>query len=511
MRDDPIELLTNSQMAMADRLTIEAGTPGTVLMERAGAAVADAARQMLARSDGGRVAILCGPGNNGGDGFVAARYLRTMGFSVQAGLLGSVVSLKGDAADAARAWTGRIASAALVELEEADLVIDALFGAGLTRDIDGRARSIVERVNQWRGASGKPVLAVDVPSGIDGDTGTVRGASIEADETVTFFRLKPGHILLPGRELCGRVRLEQIGIEGKVLAEIAPVYHVNAPGLWRGVLPAPSVTGHKYSRGHALVVSGPAHQTGAARLAGAGALRAGAGLVTLAAQADAVAANAAHLTAIMIAPFDGPEGLRATLDDARKNVLAIGPGAGAGEQTRTLVELAMGHRCAPAMVIDADAITSFENDAAGLRELAALAERPVIITPHEGEFSRLFAGLKDVPAASSTDPRASRLRRALAAADYLQVIVCLKGPDTIVAAPDGRCSIMREAPPWLATAGSGDVLTGMITGLLAQGMPGFEAACAGVWVHARAAQILGPGLIAEDIPICLAHVWRELQ
>ncbi|MCC2095637.1 MAG: NAD(P)H-hydrate epimerase, partial [Hyphomicrobiales bacterium] len=280
--NDPHELLTNAQMSEADRLTIARGTSGIDLMERAGAAIADTVRQMLDRTGGRRVAILCGPGNNGGDGFVAARLLRQMGFSVSVGLLGTMASLKGDAALAAKAWTGRTGSAALVGLDDADLAIDALFGAGLARDIDGRARAIVERLNAWRVTMAKPVVAVDVPSGIDGDTGSVRGIAVEADVTVTFFRLKPGHLLLPGRIRCGRIVLADIGIASGVLDDIRPQTFVNTPGLWRASLPLPQVEGHKYSRGHTLVVSGPAHQTGAARMSANAALRAGSGLVTVA-------------------------------------------------------------------------------------------------------------------------------------------------------------------------------------------------------------------------------------
>jgi hydroxyethylthiazole kinase-like uncharacterized protein yjeF len=531
--NEPFELLTNAEMGMADRLTIESGTPGIVLMERAGAAIADAARQMLARSGGRRVAILCGPGNNGGDGFVAARLLRQMGFSVEAGLLGTMAALKGDAAIAASAWTGRTGSAALVALDDADLVIDALFGAGLARDIDGRARSIVERLNAWRdqakGTIARSVLAVDVPSGVDGDTGAVRGVAVEADVTVTFFTLKPGHLLLPGRLRCGRIVLADIGIARDVLDRIRPQTFANVPGLWRRSLPLPQVDGHKYSRGHALVLSGPAHQTGAARLAARAALRAGAGLVTMAAQGEAVAVNAAHLTAVMIAPFEGPVGLRKVLDDRRKNVIAMGPGAGAGPATLALVRCALGHANAPSVVLDADALTSFHRRFDEFRTLVRGHDRPVVATPHEGEFARLFKDSQAKPEsfseAGSTSPEVSdeeheslhevgpdsaRIGRAAAAARSSGAILVLKGPDTIVAHPDGRLAVMADASPWLATAGSGDVLTGIVAGLLAQGMPGFEAASAAVWMHAAAAKQFGPGLIAEDLPDCLPAVWRQL-
>ncbi|MGE3246562.1 MAG: NAD(P)H-hydrate dehydratase [Beijerinckiaceae bacterium] len=499
MADYPNELLTCAVMAEADRLTIAGGIPGIDLMERAGAAVADAARQLLTARNGRRAVILCGPGNNGGDGFVAARYLRDMGFDAACGLLGDIRKLTGDAAQAAAAWKGKSGSAALADLDSADLVVDALFGAGLARDIDGRTRAIVERVNTWRATTGRPILAVDVPSGIDGDTGAVRGVAIAADVTVTFFRLKPGHLLMPGREHCGETNCADIGIKPDVLQTIGAKDGINAPALWRKVLPVPQTQGHKYSRGHALVVSGPANRTGAARLAARGALRAGAGLVTIAAQGDAIAANAAHLTAIMLAPFVGHAGLEELLNDARFNIVALGPGLGVGGETRALVQAVLEHANAPAAVLDADALTSFAGDLACLAGHVRAAERPVVLTPHEGEFARLFPELEG-----------ARIVRARAAAQVSGAILCLKGPDTIVAAPDGRTAIAAGAPPWLATAGSGDVLAGAITGLIAQRMPAFEACAAAVWMHARAAAVFGPGLIAEDIPEALPAVWREL-
>ncbi len=493
-----IELLTNAQMSEADRLTIAGGIPGIDLMERAGAAVADVARQaMLA---GGRnVVILCGPGNNGGDGFVAARLLKAMGFQVAVGLLGNLEKLAGDAALAAKAWSGRIGSAALVDLDSADLVIDALFGAGLSRDLDGRARAIVERLNDWRQQTGKPVIAVDVPSGLDGDSGRVRGVCVEADVTVTFFRLKPGHLLLPGRELCGRIELAQIGIGADVLRGIAPQAFVNEPGLWSRTLPRPRAAGHKYSRGHALVIGGPMHQTGAARMSAMAALRNGAGLVTIASPRHALAVNAAHLTAIMLTPCDNARELAAVLDDARKNAVVLGPGAGVNPRTRALAQAALRAHASPAVVLDADALSVFAGEADALSELIMARGGPVVLTPHEGEFTRLFA-----------NAGRSKLADARHAAKASGAVIVYKGADTVVAHPDGRAAIARNAPPWLATAGSGDVLAGMIAGLLAQRMPVFEAACAAVWMHGEAADAFGSGLIAEDLPAMLPEVWRGL-
>jgi hydroxyethylthiazole kinase-like uncharacterized protein yjeF len=350
------------------------------------------------------------------------------------------------------------------------------------------------------------VLSVDVPSGLDGETGAVRGAAVEASASVTFFRLKPGHLLLPGRALCGRLALADIGSAPGALAAIAPLAHLNAPPVWVAALPRPGAVSHKYSRGAALVATGGAHRTGAARLAARAALRVGAGLVTLASPLDAVAVNAAHSTAVMVAPFDGLAGFSALLADPRRNAVLIGPGAGMGEATRALAGAALTEpSSAPrAVVLDADALTSFAGEAASLAALIAAQRRATVLTPHEGEFARLFRGRPEILGA------AGKLARARAAAAALGAVVVVKGADSVVAAPDGRASVGFDLPPTLATAGSGDVLGGFVCGLLAQGMPAFEAASAAVWLHGAAARAFGPGLIAEDLPEALPGVLRAL-
>ncbi|WP_280141535.1 MULTISPECIES: NAD(P)H-hydrate dehydratase [unclassified Beijerinckia] len=494
---DQLELLTPDEMARADQLATAAGTAGIVLMEAAGRAVADQVRRVLP-TGARRIVILCGPGNNGGDGFVAARLLREAEFDVTVGLLGDRAKLAGDARLAAEAWTGRLMSAGLVKLDEADLVVDALFGAGLSRDLDGRARAIVERLNAWRSAHGRKVVAVDVPSGVDGATGAVRGVAVEADASVTFFRLKPGHLLLPGRALCGEITLAQIGIEPKVLATVKPAAHINLPALWRAALPSLQVAGHKYSRGHALAFSGAVHRTGAARLSVRAALRAGAGLVTLLSPRAALAVNAAHLTAVMLTPCDNARELREILADPRINAVVLGPAMGVTPLTRDLVLAALTSGGSRAVVLDADALTVFAEAPHVLFEAIAAHDGPVVLTPHEGEFARLFSGA------------GSKLERARQAARQSHAIVLLKGADTVVAHPDGRAAIACDLPPTLATAGSGDVLAGLICGLLAQAMPPFEAACAAVWLHGAAARVAGEGLIAEDLPEAMPVVWKEL-
>ncbi len=516
------ELLTTTEMGEADRLAVAVGVPSLELMRRAGEAVADAAGTMV--GIGARVLVLAGPGNNGGDGFVAARRLAEQGYGVRLALLGDRAALKGDAAAMAGRWGGPIEALGAATIRDCDLIIDGLFGAGLSRAIEGPAADAIAAVN----ASSVPVLAIDVPSGLDGTSGAPTGPVVQATRSVTFFRRKPGHVLLPGRRLCGPVTLADIGIPAAVLDRIAPRTFSNDPSLWREELPAIGPEGHKYTRGHAVVVSGPAESTGAARLGARGALRIGAGLVTVASPRSAFPINAAHLTAIMLKPFEVPEGLSAILADKRLNALLIGPGVGVGPMAARMVELALASGAA--CVLDADALTSFSDAAIanvptapaarfgflpGAAERATWspdrlfdliksnAGRPVVLTPHDGEFKRLFGHLPDMAGGS----RLERARRAAAASG---AVVVLKGADTCIAAPDGRAAINENAPPWLATAGSGDVLGGFITGLLAQGASAFEAAAAAVWLHGAAAHAIGRGLIAEDLPEALPAVLAAL-
>src|SRR5262245_26021098 len=509
------ELLSVAEMGEADRLAIAGGQTGLQLMERAGRAVAAEAMSLL----GGPAAVFvaCGPGNNGGDGFVAARILRQQGYRVRVGLIGSAAALRGDAAAMAVRWGETPEALTPASIGGAgDLIVDALFGAGLSRPLDGLAAQIVAAIN----ASGKTVLAVDVPSGLNGSTGAVEGASIAARRTVTFFRLKPGHVLLPGRELCGHVRLADIGIPDTTLATIAPRTLLNRPALWGAAFPRARAEGHKYQRGHTVVVSGPAESTGAARLGARAALRIGSGLVTLVGSAPATAINATHATAVMVKALATDAELADFLGDVRRNAALIGPGAGVGRATAASVLTVLASPAA--VVLDADALTSFaagaedgEVRAVGFgfvvrdREpppqrqalFAALRARaaPVVLTPHEGEFKRLFGELPGM-----------KLDRARAAAELSGAVIISKGADTVVAAADGRAAINDNAPAWLATAGAGDVLAGFVGGLMAQGMPAFEAACAAVWLHGAAAAAFGPGLIAEDLPETLPQVLARL-
>jgi hydroxyethylthiazole kinase-like uncharacterized protein yjeF len=491
-----IELLAPAEMVEADRLTIAAGTPGIDLMERAGRAVADAVIKRYPYAN--RVTVVAGPGNNGGDGFVAARLLAERGYRVTVLLIGELARLRGDAALAAAAWPGAVTSDPGF-LATADVLIDALFGAGLDRPIEGVARSIIETMN----ALPTPIIAVDLPSGISGASGAVMGVAVNAVQTVTFFRKKPGHLLLPGRLHCGTLTVADIGILAGVLAQISPQTFENAPELWRRYWPMPTPQGHKYGRGHAVVLSGPAWSTGAARLAARGALRAGAGLVTIASPRDALLVNAASCLAVMVRPIDGATEFAEFLKDSRLNAVVIGPGAGVNEGTAEIVFTALsGDR---AVVLDADAMTSFASKPKRLADaVTSRGQRATILTPHEGEFARYFGALDDKLKVGS------KLERARLAAQTIGAVVLLKGADTVVAAPDGRAAIAANAPAYLATAGAGDVLAGIAAGLLAQGMPPFEAAAAATWLHGEAATSFGPGLISEDLPEALPKVLRAL-
>lgn len=511
-----LELLTVDEMRRADALAVASGTSSLMLMENAGQAVAAVAARMA--PIGSRIGVLCGSGNNGGDGFVAARWLASWGYKVDVAMVTRPQALTGDAAEMAKLWPGPIDRDCRAVIDAADLVIDAFLGAGLSRPLSGAMAEAVMHLETQRTARHLNILAVDVPSGLDGDTGQVVGdIAVQATATVTFFRRKPGHLLLPGRDRCGTVTIAEIGIDAKraLVSEDAARLEansppdrpikvsawVNAPDLWALNWPRLMSQDHKYTRGHVVVVSGPPEATGAARLGARGALRAGAGLVTVASPRNAVAANAAHLTAIMLAPFDAPDGLREVLADRRRNAVLIGPGCGVGASTAAMVRHALSSGAAT--VLDADALTSF---AAAPPELfAAIGAYPgrrVVLTPHEGEFARLFGKM---------DAGLSKVGRARHAARTCGATVILKGADTTIACPDGRAAINENAPPWLGTAGSGDVLAGIVTGLLARGMPAWEAACAAVWLHGECARTFGIGLIAEDLPETLPTVLSALE
>jgi hydroxyethylthiazole kinase-like uncharacterized protein yjeF len=473
------ELLTPEEMYRADALAEAHGVSALKLMENAGVAVAT---EIIRRWKKCAVVVLCGPGNNGGDGFVVARVLKAKGWPVRLFLLGETAKLKGNAATMAHKWKGKTEAMgdfakATAGKQPPALVVDALFGAGLSRDFPQVIADEVKR-------AAVPVVAVDVPSGLDGLTGKPRGAAIKANLTVTFYRKKPGHMLLPGRSICGEVVVADIGLPEKVISTLNIKLWENA----RPILPDLAVDTHKYKRGHALILSGPEFNTGAARLAAWACARVGAGLTSIVGAPEALRVHASHVSSIMLKSYDGLDALMA---DRRVSACCFGPAAGVTEETRQLAfKLLSGQ---PGVVLDADALSAFE--AAPETLFIAIRKRqgrPVVLTPHEGEFSKLFLGL--------SVKAESKLEFARAAAKHSGATVLLKGADTVIAAPDGRAKINSNAPPRLATAGSGDVLAGIITGLMAQGLDGFAAACAGAWLHGDAAmRVKRRTLIAEDL------------
>ncbi len=478
-------LLSVAQMTEADRAAIGAGTPGATLMQNAGNAVV---REITRRWSPRPVAVLCGPGNNGGDGFVVAVALAQAGWPVRVALLGRREDLRGDAGIHAARWSGAIESVTSGVIEGAALVVDALFGSGLRRRLDPPIIDTLNAVTQ----RGLPLIAVDVPSGVMGDTGESVGAA-PANCTVTFVRKKPGHVLLPGRELCGEIVVADIGVPLPVLESLRVDTWENDPALWRTEMPHAKSSGNKYTRGHALLCGGYP-MTGAARMAARAAARIGAGLTTIAVPDIAFSLYAAALTSIMVQPLKQDGDLGRLLSDSRYTAFLIGPGAGVNDATRdTAIELL---KTARPVLLDADAISVFASRAA---ELTRAVRGPCVMTPHDGEFARVFAAHGD------------KLSRARAAARQSGAVIVLKGADTVIAAPDGRAIVNSNAPASLATAGSGDVLGGLILGLLAQGMDVFPAAASGVWLHGAAAADFGPGLLAEDLPDLVPAVLRRLE
>ncbi|NNL90124.1 MAG: NAD(P)H-hydrate dehydratase [Marinicaulis sp.] len=484
-------VLSTSQMQAAEKAAIAAGVGSAGLMETAGGKVAETIMLAWTKRP---VVVICGPGNNGGDGFVVARRLADAEWPVKVAEIGDPQKLTGDAKLMADLYQGERAAFANDSLEGAGLIVDAIFGTGISRDVDGAAKQAIDAINAHSAA----VVAVDLPSGIHSDTGFVMGAAVSATRTITFFQRKPGHLLFPGRAFCGQIDVADIGIEADHVRDLTPDIFENHPALWGSQFRRPDWRAHKYHRGHVFAVSGERAQSGAIRLAATGALRVGAGLVTVLSPKDAIDAHSAQLNAIMLRAIDGADHISEQLG-AKENyqrICLLGPGNGVGEATRENVLAAL--RSNAGAVLDADALTSFADDRDTLFQ--ALRGNDVL-TPHAGEFAGVFPII---------DLGEGRLAAARTASRRCGAVVVFKGADTVIASPDGRCAINTNAPGDLATAGAGDVLAGFIAGFLAQGMSGFDAACAGVWFHGACAQTIGPGLIAEDLPNAVPAVLRTL-
>lgn len=476
-------LISPQTMAAIDGDAAASGINSYGLMEKAGQAVAATALRHFPEAL--RHVVLCGPGNNGGDGYVVARALQQAGASVELFHLGDPGRLKGDAARAYADCPIRGAVLGTYSPRRGDIVIDAIFGAGLSRPVPEEVAAVIARVD----AADVPVLAVDLPSGLDGLSGQILGAAFHAVRTITFMTRKPGHLLLPGRELCGDVEVFDIGIPSRIVrAHADAMIAENTPAQWQQKIPSADPDSHKYKRGHLVVFSGGPNATGAARMSAMAGLKSGAGLVTIASPQDAIAVNAGMLTAIMLHAVEDETTLKGWLADKRLSTFVLGPGFGAGDKARKFC-LALADRH---LVLDADGITSFRDNAQMLFDAFVEGPTRLVLTPHEGEFARLFPDI-------AADASLNKVEKTRAAAARAHAAIVYKGADSVIAAPDGRALINANAPPWLATAGSGDVLAGIIGGLMAQGAPSFEAAAAGVWLHGLAGQRAGKGLTAEDL------------
>ena len=480
-----VEVLTKVQMQMADKIAIQSGINSADLMEAAGMAVVREIRKRWTRRN---LVVLIGPGNNGGDGFVVARLFSELGWPVRIGLYGRLDHLVGDASLKARLWNGQVEILSEDLLSDCGLVIDALFGIGLSRPLEGKAKLIIKRVNELR----LPCVAVDIPSGIDGNTGAVLGVAPRSKLTVTFFRKKSGHLLLPGREISGHTVVADIGIPETVLSKVRPKIFENEPRLWVDNLSVAQPTDNKYTQGHAVIVGG-SNMIGAARLAAMGARRVGAGMLTLVAPKNVRPIYQAGESGNLVVGTSDRDSFKKLLSQQHRNAVLVGPGNGVTKFTKNRVRVALKSKLP--VVLDADALTVFEGES---KRLFSLIEGPCILTPHEGEFNRIF------------NIKGDRVTRCVEASIQSNAVVVLKGFDTIIANPLGRVTINTNAPPMLATAGSGDVLAGIILGFLAQGVNATDAACAGVWLQGEAAKRLGYGMIAEDLSGVLPTILNEI-
>lgn len=470
-----MEILTTAQMYGADKETYAKIMPEIQLMENAGFAAACQIAQNYSKRP---VTVLCGVGNNGGDGFVVARILYDWGWPVEAALTGDEKKLSPAAAANAKKFKGIIRPPSFRRLKKMEqnngLFVDAVFGIGLARPIENDIADFFNALNE----TSLPCVALDIPSGVRADTGEILGTAPFCDMTITFCRPKIGHFLYPGKERAGRLAVCRIGIPDEIVANQSPRFYENTPDLFH--IPAATPYDHKYSRGAVLVCAG--EMSGAARLAAAAARRAGAGWTAVSCGKADAATFAASDPGLVIQTADSAEEIEKQINDPKITAAVIGMGALKTERTKAFIHAAAESK--KPFVADAGALPFIKN----IKDLSR-----AVITPHTGEFRRLF------PELDGQD----KLTRALAAAEALNCAVVLKGADTVIAAPDGRAAFNSVASFDLATAGSGDVLDGVIGAMLAKGLAPFEAACAGVWLHSRAAETAGQNLIAEDLIACL--------
>ncbi|MEZ5832964.1 MAG: NAD(P)H-hydrate dehydratase [Dongiaceae bacterium] len=475
-------MLTGAQMRAAEQAAFARGLPSFEAMRRAGTAVAEAIIARWAVIGSGDIHVLCGPGNNGGDGFIIAEALRAAGYRVVVHAMRERSSYGGDAARAAALWQGEIHkpdAAELAALDRSAIVVDALFGIGLDRELQSEPAAVIEAVN----GGSATVIAVDIASGVHSDDGRIMGVAIDADLTITFGWRKLGHVLQPGAALCGELAVADVGFTSADLAAAQARCWLNAPALWSSSYPVPRPSDHKYTRGHAVIIGG-AVMTGAARLAARAARRVGIGLLTMAVPPATWPIYAGDQPGAIIRPVVDRAALVAIAGDERVLAILVGSGLEPSDETAELVRACVGFR--RPTVIDGGGLTVLAGS-----DVLSDPHGDFVLTPHEGEFARLFPDLAE---------RGNKLERAREAARRSGCVIVLKGPDTVIAAPDGDAIVSGGAPAMLATAGSGDVLAGIITGLLGLHMPSFLAAAMGVWLHAAAAEGFGLGLIAEDLP-----------
>ncbi|MDX1950377.1 MAG: NAD(P)H-hydrate dehydratase [Rickettsiales bacterium] len=478
------------------------GISNFTLMCNAGEKSADLVDKILDyKKKGDAVYILCGVGNNGGDGYITARILKERGYDIR---LSNIGDLRKVSELTLQAMDFAVSSGIEIEefdedyLEQADLIIDAIFGIGLKRDITGDIAEIIEKINYAKNSQKNKflVFSLDVPSGVCSNTGEVRNIAIQADYTISYQTPKIGCYLLPAKNYVGKIEVADIGIPDEAFSEIYNPYFINSTDLWLDKFPFPKLESHKYHKGHIVIDGGEEDFTGASRMASIASMRVGAGLATICADEKSLPIYATSMLSVMVKRLKEIEDLEKYIKLKKVNSAVLGCGSGFDILAPLRVYHCLEEKLA--CVIDADVFSIFQEKPKEFIK-ALKKNKKSVLTPHEGEFKRVF------------NVDGSKIERASKAAKLCDNVIVLKGNDTIIASPDGRIAVNNNAPTWLATAGSGDVLAGIIGGLLAQNMPSFEAACAGVWIHSECANILGQGLISEDLIDAIPLVLQSLS